>query len=127
MVLHTNNKWDDCAIVLDPSLTLDEWKTFSRDLASIIYFKPTTGAKPLGRGRFDVRVELSVTEPLKDYNGSWNNTFSHPTADHWLTGDNHRLALPVFTARYGVTEKVDVGAVFTKNWDAPTTAGPGST
>jgi len=118
VVLHTNTRWDDCAIVLDPSLTLSEWKTFSKDLASLIYFKPTTGAKPLGRGRFDVGLEQGTTAPLKDYNGSWNNTFSHPSADHWLTGDNHRLDIPVITGRYGVTEKLDVGLLFTKNWNA---------
>ncbi|MDH4228160.1 MAG: hypothetical protein OEW11_00250 [Nitrospirota bacterium] len=117
VVLHTNTQWDDCAIVLDPSLTLNEWKTFSRDLASIIYFKPTTGAKPLGKGRFDVGLEQATTAPLKDYNGSWNNTFSHPSADHWLTGDNHRLSIPVITGRYGVTEKLDMGLLFTDNWN----------
>jgi len=118
VVLHTNTQWDDCAIVLDSSLTLSEWKTFSRDLASIIYFKPTTGAKPLGKGRFDVGLEQVTTAPLKDYEGSWNNTFSHPSADHWLTGDNHRLVFPVITGRYGVTEKVDVGILFTDNWNS---------
>lgn len=116
VVLHVNNSWDTCAIILDPSLTPGEWKTFNRDLASIIYFKPTTGAKPLGRGRFDVGVESSTTAPLTDWEGSWNNTFSHPSADHWLTGDNHRLTVPVITGRYGVTDRLDVGLVFADNW-----------
>ena len=118
VVLHTNTVWDDCAIVLDPSLTPGEWRTFSRDLASIIYFKPTTGAKPLGKGRFDVGVEQVATAPLNDYHGSWNNTFSHPSADHWLTDDSHRLYFPVITGRYGVAENLDVGLLFTRNWNA---------
>lgn len=118
IVLHTNDKWDECAMVIDPSLTQEEWKTFARDIASIIYFKPTTGAKNLGKGKFDISIESAVTEPLQDYNGSWNNTFSHPTSDHWLVGDDHKLQVPVITAHYGVADKIDVGIVYTNNFSS---------
>lgn len=118
VTLHTNNTWDECAMVIDPSLTQSEWNTFAKDVGSLLYFRPTGGAKPLGKGVFDVALELGLTAPLKDYNGSWNNTFSHPTADHWLTGANHRLELPVLVVRGGVTDSIDAGVVFAQNVEA---------
>jgi len=60
--LHTNDKWDECAMSIDPSLTQNQWQTFSKDLAPIIYFKPTNGAKPLGKGKFDIGLEM-VKQP----------------------------------------------------------------
>src|SRR4030066_2185405 len=70
--LHTNDKWDDCAIVIDPALSQSEWRTFARDISSIIYFKPTDGVKPLGKGNVAVALISARAEPLKDYQGSWN-------------------------------------------------------
>jgi len=55
---------------------------------------------------------------LKDYNGAWNNTFSHPEDDHWLVGDDHTLTLPVLTARMGITNNVDIGLIYTDSIEA---------
>ncbi len=118
VVLHTNDKWDECAMVIDPSLTQAQWRTFTRDVASIVYFRPTNGAMPLGKGKFDIAMESSLTSPLKDYNDSWNNTFSHPYDTHWLVGDDHRLEVPVVTARYGIDDKLEAGIIYTNNFEA---------
>lgn len=118
VVLHTNDRWEECAMVIDPSLTQADWRTFTKDVSSILYFRPTSGAKPLGKAKFEIAMELSRTEPLKDYNDSWNNTFSHPDATHWLTPDNHRLSVPVITARVGVNDKLDAGFLYTNNFGA---------
>ncbi|MDH5218925.1 MAG: hypothetical protein OEX19_14585, partial [Gammaproteobacteria bacterium] len=48
---------------------------------------------------------------------AWNNTFSHPEEDHWLT-DNHFLEIPFLSARMGISEKMDFGLGFTKNIEA---------
>ena len=47
-----------------------------------------------------------VTVEYPDSKGSWNNTMSHPTADHEL-GD--AIALPLVRARMGVSDRVDLG------------------
>jgi hypothetical protein len=45
--------------------------------------------------------------PIDDGKGAWNNTMSHPAADHYL-GDT--IAFPRIVARFGVSDRVDVGA-----------------
>jgi len=46
---------------------------------------------------------------------AWNDTFAHPTADHWL-GDNQQF--PKVKLRAGVSDRVDVGAFYTRNPNA---------
>lgn len=107
VTLHVNNTWTQCALVLDPSLTQSEFHDFVNELAPILYFRPMAGAKPLGKFNFEVSFELWKTGPIEDYKGKWNNTFSHPHADHYLTSDDHTIGFPVPRVRMGITDKLD--------------------
>jgi hypothetical protein len=107
VTIHTNNTWGQCAIVLDASLTQSEFGDFVKELAPMLYFRPMSGAKPLGKSRYEISYELWKTAPIQDYEGKWNNTFSHPNADHWLTADDHTLSFPVPRARMGITDDID--------------------
>ncbi len=107
VTLHVNDTWSQCALVLDPSLTQSEFHDFVKELAPMPYFRPMAGAKPLGKFNFDISFELWKTAPIQDYAGKWNNTFSHPSADHWLTGDDHTLGFSIPRARMGITDSID--------------------
>lgn len=107
VTLHVNNTWSQCAMVIDPSLTQSEFHDFVKEAAPMLYFRPMAGAKPLGKFTFDLSLEYWKTTPIQDYAGKWNNTFTHPTADHWLTGDDHTLFFYVPRARMGITDSID--------------------
>lgn len=112
-VLHTNDRWDDCAIVIDPSLTQAAWHQFVAEVGVVSYFRPLASAKPLGRGHFEVAV-LNWATRIDDADDAWNDTFSHPDSTHWLF-DGNALPIPGLMLRAGVTDRVDAGLYFTKN------------
>ena len=116
VTLHLTNSYDECAMFLDPSLTQSAFREFVREVGPIIYFKPISSARPLGKFNFDLGLEYQKTSPLEDYKSKWNDTFAHPDSDHYLVPDNHRLSLPLFHARMGVTDKMDMEMQFTKNF-----------
>lgn len=116
--LHLDNTYKECSMMLDPSITQSEFRDFAREAAPILYFKPLAGAKPLGKFNFDIGVEQTRTSPLEDYKGKWNNTFVHPTADHYLVPDSHSLSIPLLHARMGITDKIDIEGYVTKNFGA---------
>ncbi len=93
VTLHTNNKWEDCAIVLDPSLTQSDFKAFAGEISELIYFRPLAGARPLSNFNFEIAIESRAAE-IEDWKPKWNNTFSHPDSMHTLVGDNHILTVP---------------------------------
>ena len=116
VTLHLSDRWDECAFQLDPALTQDAWRQFTEEAGLVAYFRPLADARPLGRGR----VELSLMQwatAIDDTDAAWNDTFVHPTADHWLF-DGSRLPIPALSVRVGVGDRTDVGAVFTKNPNA---------
>lgn len=115
-VLHVNDEWDDCAIVLDPSLTQAAWHQFVAELAPVTYLRPLASAKPLGAKRFEVAL-LNASTRIDDSDPAWNDTFSHPDPTHWLF-EGDALPIPGLMARLGVTDRVDVGAYLTKNMSA---------
>ena len=115
-VLHVNDRWEDCAIVIDPALTQGAWHQFVEEAGLVTYFRPLASAKPLGPGRFDVAVLTSFTR-IDDADPAWNDTFSHPDPEHWLF-DGSALPIPGLMARVGVTDRVDVGAYVTKAFGA---------
>jgi len=112
--VHTNDRWEECAMDINPNLTQSQWKQFNKNFSSILYFKPMSGAKPLGKGKVDISLEMSRTK-IDEHSGAWKNTFSHPEEDHFLAGDNHQLQIPVLTARVGITNDIDAGITYTKN------------
>lgn len=114
--LHTNRRWKECAIVLDPGLTQAAWGQFVSEIGLVTYFRPLASAKPLGRKNFEIGL-LNGGTRIDDADPAWNDTFSHPDSTHWLF-EGDALYIPGVVARVGVTDKVDVGAYYTRNFNA---------
>jgi hypothetical protein len=110
--LHTNHRWEECAIVIDPSLSREAWRQFVREAGIVIYFRPLASAKPLGRRNFEVALLQSATR-IDDADPAWNDTFSHADSTHWLF-EGDALPIPGLMVRAGVTDRIDVGAYYTK-------------
>jgi len=110
-VLHVNNQWDNCAMVIAPSLTQEAWHQFVAEAGLVVYFRPLTSAKPLGPRHFEVAF-LRQSTMIDDADPAWNDTFSHPDPTHWLF-DGNSLPIPGLMLRMGVTQKLDVGAYWT--------------
>lgn len=110
--LHTNDRWRECALVLDPGLTQGAWRRFVGELGVVTYFRPLASAAPLGRRHFEVGL-LDWGTRIDDADAAWNDTFSHPDATHHLV-EGATLHLPGLMARAGVTDRLDVGAYVTK-------------
>lgn len=110
--LHTNDRWRECAIVLDPSLTQGAWRQFAGELAVVTYFRPMASAAPLGRKHFEVGL-VSWGTRIDDADAAWNDTFSHPDGEHDLV-EGATLQFPGVAARAGVTDRADVGVYLTK-------------
>jgi hypothetical protein len=104
--LHVNTDYSSCFFDLHPELTKEEFKEFTSELGSILRFRQLDDTTTLGKGHFDVSVQMANT-PIDDLKGAWNNTMSHPAADHYL---GRSISFPRIVARYGVSDRVDVGA-----------------
>ncbi len=99
--------------MLDPSLTQEAWHQFVGELALVTYFRPMVSARPLGAKRIEFALVQSATR-IDDADDAWNHTFSHPDSTHYLF-EGDALPIPGLTLRVGVTDRLDVGAYFTKN------------
>lgn len=111
--LHVSTRWRECSFQLNEDLTQTEWNEFAKEAGRVIYFRPMTDAKPLGKRNFEISI-LQSSSAIDEHKGAWNDTFVHPDSVHWLVG-GPRLAIPGFTARMGVTEKLDVAVYITKS------------
>ena len=112
-VLHVNDQWEDCAMVIDPALTQTAWHQFVTEVGLVSYFRPLASARPLGPGSFELAV-LRWSTRIDDADPAWNDTFSHPDPTHWLFEGN-ALMIPGLMLRAGVTDRIDVGGYVTKN------------
>lgn len=112
-VLHVNDRWEECAMVIDPTLTQTSWHQFVEEAGLVSYFRPMVSARPLGRRSFELAV-LDWGTRIDAADDAWNDTFSHPDATHWLF-DGDALLIPGLMLRAGVSDRVDVGAYFTKS------------
>lgn len=110
-ILHVNPAYDSCFFDLHPELTQGEFEEFAHEIGSIARFRQLGDATTLGKGKLDVSLQYSNT-PIDDSKGAWNNTMSHPAADHYL---GQAIAFPAIVARYGVSDRVDLGAWGTIN------------
>ena len=110
--LHTNDKWKECAFLIDPSLTPAAWRQFVREVGIVAYFRPLTSAKPMGRKNVEVALLQSGVR-IDNADAAWNDTFSHPDSTHWLF-EGDALQIPGLTLRAGITDRMDVGAYYTK-------------
>jgi hypothetical protein len=99
-----------CSMVIDPSLTQAQWKTFIQQAAPILSYKSLASAEPLGTMNFNIAVDQGKS-PIDQHNLAWINTFTHPDADCPL-GD--AVSFPALRARMGVSDNMDVGAYWTK-------------
>ena len=114
--LHVNPRWKQCSIQLDPSLTQSAWHQFTREAGQVVYFRPLTDARPMGRGKFEFSFMQWQTN-IDDDDSAWNDTFVHPDSTHWLY-EGSGLQFPGLAFRAGVTSRSDVGVYFTKNIEA---------
>jgi hypothetical protein len=103
---HIDPNVKDCSMVIDPSLTQGQWRTFVQQVGAIATFKSLASAEPLGTLNFNVAIDNGRT-PVDQHDLAWINTFTHPNEDCPL-GDV--LAFPTLRARMGVTNSVDIGA-----------------
>jgi hypothetical protein len=111
--LHVNPRWSECSFQLDPSLTQEAWREFTKEVGPVAYFRPLKDAKPMGVGNYEFSV-LQWQTAFDDTKAAWNDTFVHPDSTHWLK-DSDRLPLPSITFRTGVANNVDLGVYVTKN------------
>ena len=82
-VLHVNDRWDECAFVIDPMLTQGAWHQFVKEAGVVTYFRPMASAEPLGTGHFEIGF-LNWGMRIDPADAAWNDTFSHPDPEHWL-------------------------------------------
>ena len=111
--LHVNPKWEECSIQIDPNLSQEAWHQFAKEAALVTYFRPLNGAKPMGRGTYELSL-LQWNTAINETHEAWNNTFVHPDSAHWLVG-GHSLPFPGLTLRSGITKRIDAAVYFTQN------------
>jgi len=114
--LHVSPRWKECSIQLDSSLRQAAWRQFTGEAGELIYFRPLTDARPMGRGNFEVSLMQWQTN-VDDNTSAWNDTFVHPDSTHWLH-EGSGLQFPGLSARAGIGSAIDVGMYFTKNPNA---------
>jgi hypothetical protein len=107
VVLHEGYEYDVCYFDLHPELTANELREFAGEAGQVVRFRQTSGADTLGAGTVDVGVGYQLFF-IDDTKGAWNNTMSHPGAEHYL---GQELAFPYLTVRVGISDDVD-GEVF---------------
>jgi hypothetical protein len=110
--LHINPRWSECSFQLDPALTQDTWRQFTKEGALVVYFRPLNDAKPMGVSNYEISV-LNWQTDIDDEQPTWNDTFVHPDSTHWLI-ESETLAFPGLTFRAGITDNIDIGAYVTK-------------
>lgn len=84
-----NNAYRNGIIDLNPELTKDEFAAFTAEVGSVLRFRQLGDARTLGRGDVDVSIEFA-TAPIVNTNRS--------------------ISFPRIVGRFGVSERVDVGA-----------------
>ena len=113
-VLHVDPSLDDCEVHFAPELTQDAYGRFVREFGTVSAFKQGAPPATLGRGRIALDVE-QIYFSVDEGSAAWNDTFTHPAADHWLGSSK---AFPKLRLRVGVSDDVEVGAFFTKSPEA---------
>jgi hypothetical protein len=82
---------------LHPELTKEEFEQFTAELGSILRFRQLGDTATLGRGNVEVGVQFANNTPINDSKGAFNNL-------------GRSISVPRIIARFGVTDRVDVGA-----------------
>ena len=105
---------ESCSMVIDPSLTQEQWKRFTRQAGEIVTFKTMSSARTIGRNHFSISLDYSST-PIDQHDLAWINTFVHPDADCPL-GDE--IIMPTLRGKYGINDRVEAGLLWTMAPDA---------
>jgi hypothetical protein len=106
---HIDPNIKTCSMIIDPSLTQDQWHKFVREGSAILSFKSLASAKTLGTLNFSIAIDQGTT-PVDQHSYAWINTFAHPDADCPL-GD--AIVFPAIRAGMGLTDNIDIGAYWT--------------
>jgi hypothetical protein len=112
--LHVNPSLEDCNVQFAPELTQDAFARFVREFGSVSAFKQVSAPVTLGRGRLELGLG-QTSFSIEDRADAWNDTFYHPDAYHELGSHQD---FPKLRARYGVSDRVDVGTYWTRNPNA---------
>ena len=112
--LHEDPAVDDCSVRFAPVLSQGAFRRFVREFGSVSAFKQASSPGTLGKGRVLVGIEM-MAFTIDDRADAWNDTFTHPHGEHPL-GSTQRF--PKLKLRVGVTDDLDVGAFYTKNFEA---------
>ena len=107
---HIEPSVKECSIELNPSLTQEQFKKFTKQSALLTTFRALSSAEPLGSMNFSFGIDYSYT-PVDQRDPAWINTFTHPDEDCPL-GD--AVVMPTLRGRLGISDNVDIGAYFTK-------------
>lgn len=89
-----------------PGLTTDEFTKFTRELGSVLRFRQLGDGSTLGKGRIELGVQVA-NPPINDSKGAWGHILADPNADHALATS---VSIPQIVARFGVGDRVDIGA-----------------
>jgi len=99
VVLHVDPSLHECEVHFSPQLTQSAFGRFVREFGSVSAFKQ--GAPPDVLGRWGVAIGVEqIFFRVDETSPAWNDTFTHPAADHWLGADK---AFPKLRLRLGVS------------------------
>jgi hypothetical protein len=108
--LHVDSSLEDCSVQFAPELTQAAYGRFVGEFGSISAFKLMSPSTTLGK--WGVRVALEYMKfNVEEKADAWNDTFAHPDEYHEL---GSHLDIPKLSLHVGVTDRIDVGAYFTK-------------
>jgi len=112
--LHVDPSIAECEVRFAPELTQEAFRRFVREFGSVSAFKQGSPPTTLGAWRFALDVE-QISFAVEDRSAAWNDTFTHPSADHWL---GSKQSFPKLTLRMGVTDALDLGVYYTQNLES---------
>lgn len=102
--LHVGDAYRSCFFDLRPGLTQNEFETFTAELGSVLRFRQLGDSTTLRRGKIDVGVQFANTS-VDDSKGACSAT-SQPPAGQL----GRSFSYPQVAARFGVSNRVDIGA-----------------
>ena len=112
--LHVGSRYDQCWVQFAPELTQDAYARFVREFGSVSSFKPMAPGTTLGKRRVEIGLQY-IAFTVQDKSDAWNDTFAHPNYEHPLGSTQ---TFPELKVRAGVTDRLDVGAFFTRNYSS---------
>lgn len=112
--LHVDPSLKDCSVQFAPGLTQEAFSRFAREFGSASAFKMVSAPATLGRGGVAIGLE-GVSFTVDEHSDAWNDTFAHPDAFHELGADKK---FPKVRLRVGLTDRLDLGAFYTRNPNA---------